>query len=631
MGISSSSLLLLADTSFLNDEVLHDLRPLSVFPRNPGDGAARFSYDGLLARSIRQSAFCSSTAEMVATRLASALQVEPEMISQIVRSLLVTATSVFLDRALRVIHRYLQCRDVGVVVVVADIPSPLPPARHDSLRAVFSSSWHLNQYLVMVVAKSLGMTAIDVVKADDIPEYPRTSHQVNYLASPPCEGVFRIVNKFVNRFFVWWRSHNNTQARYVSLGFSGDDYYLTKRGIYGPFGIFQSGYHLQLVETEVDRNLRDAIHESLTPELASAFASLLMVSTPNELDGDLRESLALAYARFFVDMFPISYLEGFSENYARARAWVERFPGCDLIGADLVGDDGYLIASVVKSTGHRVIGSQHAGHYGYIEDMSLVTEFEYDLYDKMITWGWTLFEDHWPKSQPLVLPAPRLSERAVDGGKLLPLMVEGPYVADVLFVSNLLHRFPHVSTCGQARIDFVDEILSAQSRLVNAITSAGYIVDFKAYNRWTVDFLADYYAGLEISGRGNFRLLEPKQKGLSPRLLSGRRIVLWDQVGTGALDCFTSGIPCLIYWPRIYSKESVFSLAHFVKLAGAGVVHSDADSLLIELSRYLANPVEWMENPARKEAIGEFCRSFALTDKNWASMWRGVLKDAVRH
>ena len=71
----------------------------------------------------------------------------------------------------------------------------------------------------------------------------------------------------------------------------------------------------------------------------------------------------------------------------------------------------------------------------------------------MFTWGWNKFEKNLSKTLSVPLPSPRLSEFA----KFYSQRKISKRTNKILMMTNLIHRFPHISTCGQARIDFIDE------------------------------------------------------------------------------------------------------------------------------------------------------------------------------
>jgi putative transferase (TIGR04331 family) len=353
---------------------------------------------------------------------------------------------------------------------------------------------------------------------------------------------------------------------------------------------------------------------------------LLAALSPDGIEERQRRQLCDAYAEFCVDYYPIMFLEGLSSNLRAAEACWKAAQTTFLIGANLACDEGFFYVTAAKRAGNQVIGAQHSGHYGYIEDMSVVAEFEFPLCDKMITFGWTKFERELPNTEPIPLPSPRLSEKPINGRILNDSKGTRAWKRDVLFMSNLILRFPHISTCGQARIDFIDEIHSSQKNLIAAICAADILIDHKPYNQNNVDFAENHYRDLVNIGRGRYRLLESVQKGLSPALLKGYRVVLWDQIGSGTLDCFVCKVPTMVYWERLYSRETAAAQRVVRQLEDVGVVHSSPETLVVEIRKFLADPAEWMAAEKRVKAIEAFCYQFARTDPDWSAQWRKALK-----
>ena len=106
------------------------------------------------------------------------------------------------------------------------------------------------------------------------------------------------------------------------------------------------------------------------------------------------------------------------------------------------------------------------------------------------------------------------------------------------------------------------------------------------------------------------------------------RILLWDQIGTGTLECLTSEVPSMIYWKRIYSRESLWAKDLIARLEQNGIIHSSPETLTQEIKRYLGDPESWMNNSSRKQAIKDFCQKFALTDPRWFDKWKEFLSQS---
>ena len=278
------------------------------------------------------------------------------------------------------------------------------------------------------------------------------------------------------------------------------------------------------------------------------------------------------------------------------------------------------MASVAKKYNAQIFGVQHGGHYGYIEGDTLHAEAEFFMYDKFITWGWKNFEKELPLTVALPMPNPRFSSV-----KKFKISTVQKYDGDVLYYSNLVHRFPHISTCGQARIDFIDKIKKNEINLVKAITSNNIFLTHKIYNQNIKSFLSAHYKKLELIGGDKYKLIDPNFKGLDKLIYSRYKLILWDQIGTGTLECFVSNIPTIVYWKRIYSKESKFAIHEIKKLEECGILHKSLKTLIPEVQKAKADINRWMEQPFRKKAIKIFSDKFCMTNPKWKFIWKKKL------
>jgi putative transferase (TIGR04331 family) len=468
----------------------------------------------------------------------------------------------------------------------------------------------------------LGFEKVYVFDQENYPEYPCEYKQQNLLFRPQRLGISGIIIKILNRIYSFLLRIPSVKARFQSLGFSADQYYLSKRGFSGPFGIFQKPLKIEFPSSMKNAKLRENLLAEIEEIVRPQFELLLSQLDPH-IQGHELNRLSKAYVRMLIDWFPIGFLESLTENLERVNASLNMDRIVAVIGHDAVSTLGYFVCAASRLAGKTVIGVQHgSGHYGYIEDLSAVGQFEYALYDKMITWGWMHIDPHFTQCETILLPCPKLSEQPLKANSLNSVKKIEVNVRDVLFLSNLFHRFPHASTCGQARVDFIDEITSSQENLLCAVKNAGLTIDHKPYSNKYVDLYPEHFRRLALAGGAKYRLLKSTQKGLSVDLIKTCRIVLWDQIGSGTLECFTSKVPAIVYWKRIYSREASWARELIADLERCGVVHTDAGKLAQEIKTYLADPEAWMTNKERKEAIQAFCHKFAFTDSHWYESWK---------
>ena len=611
---------LVADTAFVQSDRVRKLHLVSVFPQTSGDGAYRESLDGLLRRSRLQSACYEELMPRLAPIFEQHSGIHESDGPRLLRLVLVTITALFADRCLRVLHRIRQQADVGLAVVevepIADIQW-LGQVKGDS-----ASSWQLNQDLIQRIAAALGLATAQVIEKEGYPEYPK-SYPLKSMMFENAERDWRwVLRKIFSRIHLYLSRIPFPRKKYLAAGFAYEDNFVRRRGLYAPWGIFHRIAYPTLESGTKDSNLRSRLLAAIEPVLSSGFDALM-----RKLDETIspRESKALghAFAQTFMDWYPIGFLEGFAKNIANCSAIVGNPGARALVGSELTGDAGCILSASARVAGLEIIGVQHGGgHHGYIEDMSINGQLEYPQYDKTITWGWTWLDAHLPSCKAIPLPSPRFSAQHLKSDYLKTIKRGNGPLKDVLFLSNLFHRFPPPSTCGQSRPDFIDEVTGSQDQLMRALSDAGIGVDHKPHNMRSVDLYPEHFRRLEAAGGAGYRLIRSTQKGLDVALVKTCKIVLWDQVGSGTVECFVSKVPTIVYWQRIYSRDAPWARELIAGLESCGVIHSDPVALANEISAYLTDPEKWMSDPRRTDAIRRFCSAFAHTDSSWQKVWK---------
>lgn len=618
---------LVADSAFVPSRIAEAHNLVSVFPRRKGDGAYRATLDGLLQRSYNQAQYI----DRLLPEITPAFRIEAipvEVVSRLVRPVLLALTSICLDRSLRIVHRLRQhpSSSFAVAKVTPAVAIEWPSA----LFAGASGSWHFNQDVIARLAIALGATPVNVFEPRDYPEYPREYEQRNVMFTPQHSKVPSLWSRARSATYSRLGNISSPWARFQSLGFSTDHYYLARRGLLGPLGTFRAALEPPMLGGDADTALRARVHSAIGDHASCAFADLLK-ETDERIDERSSELLGQVFAALLAEWYPTGFLERLSANLERAAKAIDFSKVSGLVGNDAVTNWAYIAAAAGRLAGRPLIGVQHGGHYGYIEDISSIGQSEYAHYDQMITWGWRTIESHLPHCQTIPLPNPRLSERTLKASYNLAAKRQLPAEADVLFLSSLFHRFGPVGTCGQARSDFVDEITDTQERMIAALAQASISVDHKPYAMRFVDLYPDHYERLRGAGDKYYRLLASTQKGLTVDLIRRRRIVLWDQIGTGTLECFTSGVPTIVFWARTYSRESEIAKGSVAELERQGVVLSSPDAVRGSIETFLNDPAAWMDHEPRRRAIEAFCEQFARADENWDRIWRNTFAHWPHH
>jgi len=320
----------------------------------------------------------------------------------------------------------------------------------------------------------------------------------------------------------------------------------------------------------------------------------------------------------------VQNIEGLSCNLQVASNIIKKTKAKNIISSDITTDVVSFLSVALKENkkNGQVIGVQHGGHYGYIDATSQHAEIEYAICDKFVTWGWSEFDQTLPKTTAIKLPSPRLSniDWIVPKNKNIP-------EKKILFMPNFLRRFPLLTTCGHSRIDFRDKIFSSRLALIEKMSEVASRIDVKPYDKNNLEFAKENYLLLEQVAKKNVRIIESTQKGLTASLIEGYDLIVWDQIGTGTLDCFVAGIPCLVYWDEIYARPATHAAPYTDLLKEQGVLHSQPESIAVAIDAIFTDFDGWMTEPSRVGAIKSFVNAYANAEADWARIWKSKLRE----
>ena len=324
------------------------------------------------------------------------------------------------------------------------------------------------------------------------------------------------------------------------------------------------------------------------------------------------------------ELIPISFFENLEENCNFLKKRIENSNG--VVGTLINTDFGSICASIACKLNKKIIGVQHGAHYGYVETMSLFNEQEYYICKNFITWGWEKFETGLSQTKPVILPSPRLSEFYINK-KLKPSISSKPLkIKKLLYMANYITRFPKPGTCGHTHIDYIEQITKNCLSLVTYLSKNKIHFYYKPYSLDYMNFFKKYHNDLKKRGKNFFHFYKKNQKGLDATITNNFPIIVWDQLGTGALECFVSNVPTIVYWKNIYSKEVKYSKTLVAELRKQNVIINNQYDLLNTLNDFYNHPKNWMSYTPRKIAIENFCNKFALVDSNWEEVWKNFFK-----
>ncbi len=617
--------LLLADTSSICDRFNQFFTFVSVFPGLQKHDTYCASYWELRNRAKLESIFYKKFIPRIFHIISSQLEESLHIPCYLYRPLLVSLTSIYISRVISIAHAIKRLDRERIYVGRVNYQFHFNGL--DNIRGIESDDFEFNQSLVHRISIILGVSKVVDIGVSDYNLIQKPKPQKNMLFRPSSQSkLHSFFIRLQHLFFNCLKKLPNRFARFTSLGLGGDDYWLTKHGFYFPFGIFNYQDKFSWSSDVRDPFLRKNLIPLFDKDIGNAVSKLIHECSSFQLSREECTRLGHEFSSYLSDCIPVRYLEGLQNNFKHALKQRKSVKSNLLIGSALLSDKGIFLMSATKYLGGKVFGVQHGGHYGYIDSHSTFAELEYSCYDYMITYGWDEFDSHLPITTAIPLPSPRLSSKILDFE--LNHMTTFIKERQVLFLPNFLRLYPPVGTCGQTRPEFNYEILDSQKKLIIELTSSQINVDLKPYSQSIALRLEHQYNHLRQTCRGRFNLIESSQKGLSSDLISQYNILLWDQIGTGTLDCFVQSIPAMVYWKKIYSRESVFAFDLLKDLEFEGVLHSSLDTLIQEIRIYLDSPVSWMNSPSRIQAITTFCHQYARTNKNWNKLWMNTLRQS---
>lgn len=424
--------------------------------------------------------------------------------------------------------------------------------------------------------------------------------------------LIRLLEKTITRIYPF--------AKFPVLTFANSETALRMRGMYlFRFRLIESRWQLPVLEKNIA--FREKIFKE-TIGLDQMFREFFLTLGLSEEQFSISESL---FRKFLILYFPIQFLEGLETNYGFAsRCFIKKDKKAILSSGDGDVFSSYLIA-YAKGNGFKVIKAQHGGHYGYYRDNRPALDIELPSTDVFLTWGWTRMHSgsQLKHIETRPMPSPWLSERKrywkgykVSAGKKY----------DILWMPQMMKRFVGAPQgASSIRRDVLKEFSVSLIEIAKEINRNHLNTFVKPYNVMTVALMEKTYQRIKEEGGSYLTISDTYDKGLTLDLLKDCGIVLWDQPGTGFLECLSGGIPTLVFWDRLYCEEEEWTKEDFAVLEENKIIHRSITSLISEISSLRKDPVTWMQNESRQTAIRSFCQKYALTSDRWDNDWISYL------
>jgi hypothetical protein len=176
------------------------------------------------------------------------------------------------------------------------------------------------------------------------------------------------------------------------------------------------------------------------------------------------------------------------------------------------------------------------------------------------------------------------------------------------------------------RRDVMPRFQEETTAIVKSAIGAGVSIYCKPFNSESRTLMASIFDTLPCIGGDLYKECGHYEKGLTRSLVDPCRLVLWDQPGTGFLECLVCGVPTMAFWSRLFCEEEEWTKASFREMENIGLIHTTINSLVTSLLEMKRGPSTCLNNPSRRAVIHKFCEQYARTDANWWKVWKAKLK-----
>jgi len=583
----------------------------ALFPDESGSGI-EISQEEMRKFSLKYSRLYEVYISRLAPKLMEQFNISKPSATLLVRQAFVPLLFCFMDRLVRL--NILLKKFPGEFVLSSKVKSYKFNLIEDFQEAS-SMSPEFNQYLIWFIGR---IWNLDEFKLD-------IKHKLFNSLSPGFKNnLFKIYTKnpvSIIRRLLMLLLTNQKKSKFPALSLSNSKWALHDKGFYINL-LTEIKFSLESNNIKNDDALRNKLFTDAlisTPELDD-FINSLGFGTSEKIN-----TFAL-FKEFIKLHYPVSLLEAVPQNMKSSKEVLNSFNKSVLISSGANSTSSAYIFAAAKDKDNYIVDFQHGGYYGYIDNWSMISEFEYPGVDQFVSWGWTRIP------QPVIgngltitdLPSPWLSERK-KYWKKLKINLDKEY--DFLFFSTKVKRFPDAPQGGLLARDFLHKTAKELKDLVNKITSNQYTILHKPCDITTVKLLSKTMGELVLIGGEKYDVITKLDKGLTYELLNKCNVVLWDQPGTGFLECLSGGIPTMMSWKRTSTSEEEWAKPIFHELEVSGIIHRDTASLVKEMKKFKESPELWMNDPQRVELVSRFCRQFAWTSKDWPKYWRKYFKN----
>ncbi len=295
--------------------------------------------------------------------------------------------------------------------------------------------------------------------------------------------------------------------------------------------------------------------------------------------------------------FPAIYLEEYAHHKSYSeRSYFDYFP-CKIVTANShYSDERWKSwAASCAEKGGRIVILQHGGHYGHSK-FSLIQDYEIELADKFLSWGWTNANNN----KVIAVPA----------NKLIGLKIQRKTKKTCLVVTFETSTYAHwLASIPVGPQVFMSKqmTLGFLSRIENPVREA---IRVRAYP-------VDYGLKQKIEFQLKFPELaySPDSRDFKSDL-GDARIVVFNYFSTSFIEAVKMGIPSVAFMNPSYWEVSDSFKELFSSLVEVGILHYSSDACAQFVMQTWDSVDTWWLDPATVKVVEEFLEVFGYTGSN---------------
>ena len=544
----------------------------------------------------------------IASKLSTQKNIPFASLKIIIRTAIIPIIYIFFER----FHRINKAKKKNLKVQRTNILQIKTPKKIEDFYAYISEDSY-NQIITNNIA-SIWDEKIISINNNKTQQNHKPNKFINYLSYYDQSLITRINRKLENIFDILIK-----QKKIPVTGLSQEENCFYKKGFY----FFTFKKISLIVEKNIKKNSleRDLFFDTLNLK-SNIIRDFLKDYKLTSIE--VNKTIG-ALNNFIKEIIPIDAFEGLTINYKNALNLIKPFKTRYVIFSGSLNSERSFIAAASKKMNKSLVFIQHGGHYGYIANLPRFSELEYKVCDVFLTWGWQVKDNHEYNCKFRPLPSPWLSERKKFWKNYINLNSNKIY--DFLWMPQRLDEFTMPLTCIQnTRPDIIQNYSNDMTSMISNFKKNKIITYYKPYNKKTASILEGTHKKIKKIAGNLITISNSFDKGLSRINISNSHIILWDQPGTGFLECIVSGIPTMILSSKYFSKENDEAKKNFHELHKVGVIHKELNTLTYELKVFKENPNSWMNNTMRKKVIQNFIKKYAYVKNEWNKAWTEYLK-----